>query len=233
MTVPDHEPLDVDLGRAWIGVAADVWRRRPGPVERLAARLLRSPGLARALVTTPSLVLGWILATAVVLAVGMLATRGTGTPYVALLAPAGAAAGIAFAYGPGVDDCWELSCSMPVSHRMVLLVRALVVFGLNAVLGVAAAAASGVAVSVTFGWLVPMTAVCALALAAATLTRSAPIGATCGVAGWVIPVLGGQAAAGRLTAAVTQPTLIVPYLAVAIGATGIVWYATRLPEGNA
>ena len=62
---------------------------------------------------------------------------------------------------------------MAVSDRMVLLVRALAVFGLNAVLGLAASAASGAAAAVTFGWLVPMTAVCALALAAATLS---PVG---------------------------------------------------------
>src|SRR5436309_15891917 len=94
-------PGDVDLDRVWIGAAAEVWRRRPGPVERLAGHLLRSPGLARALVTTPSLVLGWVVASAVVLLAGMLATLGTGTPYVAVLAPAVAAAGIAYAYGPG------------------------------------------------------------------------------------------------------------------------------------
>ena len=29
-------PLDVDLGRVWLGVATQVWRRRPGRVERLA-----------------------------------------------------------------------------------------------------------------------------------------------------------------------------------------------------
>ncbi|MGH3244715.1 MAG: hypothetical protein ACRDOI_00655, partial [Trebonia sp.] len=44
----------VDLDRVWAGVAAEVWRRHPGWIERTAARLLRSPGLARALVTTPS-----------------------------------------------------------------------------------------------------------------------------------------------------------------------------------
>ena len=120
---------DVDLDRVWLGVAAQVWRRRPGPVERLAGRLLRSPGLARALVTTPSLLLGWVIATVVVLAAGVLATLATGTPYVALLAPAVAAAGIAYAYGPGIDPAWELSLSMAVSDRMVLLVRALAVFG--------------------------------------------------------------------------------------------------------
>lgn len=233
MTEPGHEPPDAALGRAWIEVAARVWRRRPGPVERVATRLLRSPGLARALVATPSLLLGWVLATAVVLAVGMLATRQTGTPYVALFAPAVAAVGIAYAYGPGVDDAWELTCSMAVSDRMVLLVRALAVFGLNAVLGLAAAAGSGLATAVTFGWLVPMTAVCALALAAATLARSAFVGAAGGVAGWVITVLAGQAAAGRLTTAVTQSVLIVPYLAVAAGATAVALYSTRVPRGTA
>src|SRR5207245_182766 len=52
---PMSEPDDVDLSRVWAGVAAEVWRRHPGWLERTAARLLRSPGLARALLTTPSL----------------------------------------------------------------------------------------------------------------------------------------------------------------------------------
>src|SRR5215469_12070134 len=169
----DVGPADVDLGRVWIGVAAEVWRRRPGPLERLAERLLRSPGLARALVTTPSLLLGWMVATAVALLAGMLATLGTGTPYVALLAPAVAAAGIAYAYGPGIDPAWELSRSVAVSDRIVLLVRALAVFGVNAALGLAASAGSGAVTALTIGWLLPMTAVCALALATATVARSA------------------------------------------------------------
>ncbi len=225
-------PGDVDLGRVWLGVAAEVWRRRPGTLERLAGRLLRSPGLARALVTTPSLLVGWIIATAVVLLAGVLATLGTGTPYVALLAPAVAAAGIAYAYGPGIDPAWELSRSMAVSDRMVLLVRALGVFGLNAVLGLAGSAASGAAAAVTFGWLVPMTAVCALALAAATVTRSPTVGVAAGMAGWVITVLSGAAAGGRLTAAVTDSSLALPYLVFAACCCVIVLYATRIPRGT-
>ncbi len=143
MSSTETGPPDVDLNRVWLGIAAQVWRREPGWAERAAGRLLRSPGLARALVTTPSLLVGWLIATAAVLVTGVLATLGTGTPYVALLAPAVAAAGIAYAYGPGIDPAWELSLSMAVSDRMVLLVRALVVFGLNAALGLAASAASG------------------------------------------------------------------------------------------
>jgi hypothetical protein len=228
----DAVPSDVDLDKVWLGVAAQVWRRQPGLLERLAGRLLRSPGLARALVTTPSLLVGWITATAVVLVAGILATLGTGTPYVALVAPAVAAAGIAYAYGPGIDPAWELSCSMAVSDRMVLLVRALAVFGLNAALGLAASAASGAAVAVTFGWLVPMTAVCALALAAATLARSANVGVAAGLAGWAITVLSAQVAAGRFTAAVADSALVGPYLAFAAGCGVIVWYATRIPRGT-
>ncbi|WP_406081098.1 hypothetical protein [Micromonospora sp. NBC_00858] len=225
-------PEDVDLGRVWIGVAAQVWRRHPGVVERLARHLLRSPGLARALVTTPSLLLGWVSATAVVLLAGLLATLSTGTPYVALLAPAVAAVGIAFAYGPGIDPTWELSCSMAVSDRMVLLVRAMAVFGVNAALGLAASGASGSATVVTLGWLVPMTAVCALALAAATVARSANVGVAAGLLGWTITVLSGQVAAGRLTAAVTESALWPAYLAFAVCCAAIVLYVTRTPRGT-
>jgi hypothetical protein len=225
-------PGDVDLGRVWLGVAAQVWYRRPGLAERAAGWLLRSPGLARALVTTPSLLAGWLIATAVMLIAGVFATLGTGTPYVPLLAPAVAGAGIAYAYGPGIDPAWELSRSMAVSDRMVLLARALAVFALNAAMGLAASAASGAAAAVTFGWLVPMTAVCALALAAATLARSANVGVIAGLAGWAIVVLAGQSASGRLTAVITDTALVLPYLAFAAVCAAIAWAATRIPRGT-
>jgi hypothetical protein len=224
-------PRDVDLDRVWAGVAAEVWRRHPGRVERLAGRLLRSPGLARALLTTPSLLLGWIIASVVVLGTGTLVTLSTRTPFVPLLAPAVAAAGIAYAYGPGIDPAWELTQSMAIGDRMVLLVRALAVFGLNAILGLVASAASGAVAAVTFGWLVPMTAVCALALAAATLGRSANAGVLVGLAGWLITVLSARAVTGQFTAAITSTALIVPYLLVAACCAAIAMYATRIPGG--
>jgi hypothetical protein len=225
-------PPDVDLDRVWIGVAAQVWRRRTGPVERSASRLLRSPGLARALLTTPSLLLPWLIASAAVLAAGAVATRGTGEPMVALLAPAVAAAGIAYAYGPGIDPAWELCRSMAVSDRMVLLVRAFAVFALNAALGLAASAASGMAAALTFGWLIPMTAVCALALAAATAVRSPFAGFVAGVAGWAIVLLSGQAVTGGFAAVVTGSTLVPAYMAAAACCAAAVVYATRTSRGT-
>jgi hypothetical protein len=193
--------------------------------------VLRSPGLARALVATPSLLIGWVLASAVVLVAGMFATLGTGTPYVALVAPAVAAVGIAYAYGPGIDPAWELSQSMAVSDRMVLLARVLAVFALNAALGLAASAASGTAAAVTFGWLIPMTAMSALALAAAVITRSASAGAAAGLAAWAITVLSVHSASGQPTAAVASPALVLPYLVVAAACGTVVWFATRVPKG--
>jgi hypothetical protein len=230
--VPGDPGPEVDLDRVWLGVAAEVWRRQPRWPERLAGRLLRSPGLARALVTTPSLLLGWIIATIAVLVAGAGATLATGTPYVPLLAPAVAAAGIAYAYGPGIDPAWELSQSMAVSDRMVLLVRAFAVFALNAVLGLAASAASGFAAALTFGWLIPMTAACAVALAAATLTRSANVGVAAGLAAWLITVLTGLSTTGRFTAVITDSALVLPYLAVTAAGGAVVLYATRIPRGT-
>ena len=227
-------PDDVDLGRVWLSVAALVWRRQPGWLERTAGRLLRSPGLARAVLITPSLLLPWLLTSIVVLAAGAAATTGSGQPVVALLAPAMAAAAIAYSYGPGMDPAWELSCSMAVSDRMVLLVRALTVFTVNAVLGLAASAvsASGAAAAVTFGWLIPMTAVCAFALAVATVARSASAGAAAGVGAWLITVLCGQAASGHFAAAVSDTVLFLPYLAIGAGCAAVALHATRIPRGT-
>ena len=240
MTIPNDpgrlppaldSPDGVDLDRVWAGVAAQVWRRHPGWTERTAARLLRSPGLARALVATPSLLLPWLISTVVAFGVGALVSIGPGQPLVWLIAPGVAAVGIAFAYGPGIDPAWELSSSCAVPDRMVLLTRAVAVFALNAALGLLASVASGAAAALTFGWLIPMTAVCALALAVAVATRSAGVGAAAGVAAWVITVLVGQTAGGQLTASVTNASGYLPYLVVAACCAAIVIYATRPQRG--
>jgi len=241
-------PDDIDLNRVWVNVAAEIWRRQPGRAERTAARLLRSPGLARALVTTPSLLLPWLIATTIVFAVGALTQLGAGQPLVWLIAPAVAAVGIAYAYGPGLDPAWELSCSMPVSDRLVLLTRAAAVLGVNAGLGLIASAAtlgthvSTGTVQLTIGWLLPMTAACALALAVAVAVRSAIAGAGAGAGAWIILVLahgaaGGPAGAGSglsaaaLSSVVADANLYLPYLAVAACGAAIVAFATRPQRG--
>ena len=242
----------IDLDRVWVNVAAEVWRRHPGRLERTAARLLRSPGLARALFTTPSLLLPWLITSVVVLAVGALTQVGEGQPLVWLIAPAVAAVGIAYSYGPGLDPAWELSCSMPVSDRLVLLTRGVAVFAVNAVLGLIASAATlgthaaepAITAQLTFAWLLPMTAACALALAVAVAVRSAMAGAGAGAGAWLTLVLahsatyhgatygaGGELSAAALTSAITDANLYLPYLAVAACCAVIVLFATRPQRG--
>lgn len=226
-------PPEVDLRKVWVGVASEIWRRRPGRLERWAAVLLRSPGLARALLTTPSLLVPWLLASIAVLGAGVAVTFGTGQPVVSLLAPAVAAAGIGYAYGPGIDPAWELSASMAISDRMVLLVRALAVFAVYALLGLVASAASGAAAALTFGWLIPMTLVSALALAAATVARSANVGVAAGLSGWAITVLSWRAADGRFTAAVTYTAPRAAIYLVLAACCGIaVTCAPRVRKGS-
>lgn len=234
----------IDPGRVWLGVATEVWRRRPGTVERAAARLLRSAALARALVITPSLMLSWLIASLVAITVGAVATAATGTPFLALVAPPVAACGIAFAYGPGIDPAWELSRSMAVDERLVLLVRALAVFALNALLGVLATLAASAAVagrqaqgaaavgSVTYGWLLPMAAVCLLSLATSTLLGSWVAGLVAGLGGWTLAVIGGRAASGAFTAAVTDPSWHVVYLSIALCCGAVAIYALRGVKGH-
>ena len=171
-----------------------------------------------------------------------IANLGGGQPLVWLLAPALTAVGIAYAYGPGIDQAWELACSCAVSDRLVLLTRAVAVFAVNAALGLAASAISAglggpggaahaAAAAITFAWLIPMTAICALTLAVAVAVRNARAGAGTGVAAWIIVVLAQKPAGGQLTAAITNTQTYLPYLAVAACCAAIVIYATRPQRG--
>lgn len=224
-------PPDVHLDRVWAGIAATVWAPKTGVLERIAATALRSRPLARALVTTPSLVLAWLAASAAVLAIGVGVSAGIHLPMVPLLAPALAGAGISFAYGPGTDPAHELAASMPISDRIVLLVRAIAVFGLNAGLGTLATLLTPSAADVTWLWLVPMTAVAAVSLAAATVAGSATIGMLIGLCGWTVTVLATQIGAGMGTGAgvaagirtaVSAHPLLAAYLVVAALGIGVV-----------
>lgn len=168
--------LDVDLGRVWNGVMGEVWSRPVGHVERIARRVLHSAALARVLVVSPALILAWIIASAVVFALGVIVTQATAEPLIPLLAPALAAIGVAYAYGEGADDAYELTRTMPVSSRMILLVRITVVFAINTVLGGIASLITPALGGVTLLWLLPMVAISMIGLAVATLIGSPVIG---------------------------------------------------------
>ena len=216
----DHVPPDVDFGRVWAEVAGEIWSPPTGAGERGLAWLLGSPAFARVIVTTPSLVVSWLLASVVVLGVGVVVTAQTGEPWIALLAPVLAGVGIAFAYGPGVDPAWELSRSMAISERTVLLSRVVAVFAVNALLGLLGSFVVGDALTLTLHWFVPMAMLSALGLAAASASGSAPIGAAAVVLGWALIVLGGSVSLGGM-AAVQDARLMPIYSALAVVLAGV------------
>jgi hypothetical protein len=190
---------------------------------------LRSPGLARALLATPSLLLPWLIASLSVLGVGAVVTMAIGFALVPLVAPAVAAAGIAYAYGPGADSAFELTRTAAMGDRMILLVRVVVVFGFNAGAGVVFSLLSAPAAAITYGWLLPMAAVSAVALAAAVVAGSAIAGAATGLAAWAITVLAAQTAHTPTTA----PVLAFAYVLVAAGGAAVVLLGTRIPRKGA
>jgi hypothetical protein len=97
--------------------------------------------------------------------------------------------------------------------------------------GHVAAIAAAQAAAITFAWLIPMTAICALTLAAAVAARSANVGAAVGVTAWACTLLVSRAASGAFSAAVTNATTYLPYLAVTACAAVVIGYATRAQRG--
>ena len=49
---------------------------------------------------------------------------------------------------------------------------------------------------------------------------------------WAIAILADEAVRGRYTAAVTDPSLVLPYLAFAACCVAVVLFATRIPRGT-
>ena len=224
VTEEEMHSLDVDLNQVWLGVTGEIWSTPTGRIERIAGSVLRSPALARALVTTPSLILSWILASAAVFILGAVVANVTGTPIVPLLAPAIAGVAVAFAYGAGADPTYEISRTMPTSARMILLLRVSVVFVTNAVLGILASLYAPSLSGVTMLWLLPMVAISLLGLAVAVITHSATIGGAAALAVWSVVVLGAQYATEDFATAVSPSSLqsLAPiYLLIAVLSLGV------------
>lgn len=79
----------------------------------------------------------------------------------------------------------------------------------------------------TFGWLIPMTTVCALALATAMLTRSPNVGMAAALTSWAVVVLAGKAVTEKWTTAVTEVSLVPFYVLSAVILIGVTFHTSR------
>lgn len=188
------------LERVWSGIQLEIDAPRPGPVEALLARFGLSEHLARLLAATPSLSLSWLVAVAVTLAFAVTAAyQGPrGALFFLVVAPLLPVAGVAAAYGPGIDPTYEVGLSSPMSRFRLLLMRTTAVLvTTTALAGLATLGLPGLDWAAA-AWLLPALALTLASLALATWV--APIWA----AGWVTFV---WIAAVTLTERAAEPTL--------------------------
>ena len=168
----DADPASLD--RMWAGIVDELDVPRAGAVERGLLAIGVRDHVARLLAATPSLRLSWVAAEAVALATAAAlasATRGrTADAGLALflgLAALLPVAGVAAAFGPGVDPTYEVGLASPMRSFRLVVLRALAVLGTSAAIaGVAALAIPDVGWTAA-AWLLP-----SLALTAATLALS-------------------------------------------------------------
>ncbi len=167
------------LDRMWAEIAEAVDVPRPDIVERTLLRLGVREHVARLLTATPSLRLSWFAAEAITLGFAVLsadAASGGRREDLALLlflmvAALLPVAGVAAAYGPGMDPTYEVGLSAPMRSFRLLLIRAAAVLGASAVLAGVAALALPQIDWTAAAWLLPSLGLTLATLALSTYVR--------------------------------------------------------------
>lgn len=191
------------LDRVWVEVDDVVALPMPGPIERLLLRLGVSDHVARLLAATPSLRVSWLsaVALALVFAVAAAHFNEQGFLLFVVVAPMLPLAGVAVAYGPGVDPTYEIGVASPVRGFHLLSIRAIAVLVSTTLLAGVAALMLPQVNWAAAAWLLPSLALTTASLALSTTFR--PIGTAAGVAvAWV-----GASVLGMLFAAQTSADL--------------------------
>jgi hypothetical protein len=197
-----------ELDAVWHGIETTLDAPQPGIVERTLHPLGVREHVCRLLAATPSLRVSWLLAEAFALGMAAIAAnRATGTELAgatlflflvtAALAPV---AGVAAAFGPGVDPTYEVGLAAPMPSDRLLFIRASAVLGVSlAIAGVAALALPSTGWALAL-WLLPALGLTLATLALATWIR--PVWAAVGVGvGWVV-------LAAVTSVAITEPLTV-------------------------
>lgn len=186
-------PVDTArLDRIWAGVADTLDAPSVGVVERGLLSVGVSEHIARLLAATPSLRVSWLAAEAIVLGLAAFTTQqaegrpqaGIATVLFLTMAAFLPVAGIAAAFGPGVDPTYEIGVGAPMHTYRLLLVRAAAVLATSIILtSVATVALPGLGWTAA-AWLLPSLGLTVTTLALSTYV--APVRAAFAVGiGWV------------------------------------------------
>jgi hypothetical protein len=206
------------LDGIWDAVAAELDAPRPGPVERLLARLGMREDTARLIVTTPSLRLSWLTSLALVLGFAAL-TAGSGDRgrlVFLTLAPLLPVVGVAAAFAGPLDPIREVAAAAPYPRFRLLLLRALAVLATS--VGFAAVAGALVIDDgwLAAGWLLPALALVSTTLALSARFDPAHAGGVVGLV-WLL-VVWGRAPLRQVSFAAFAPAAQLVYLLVTVAA---------------
>jgi hypothetical protein len=162
------------LARVWHEVENRIDTPRRAPAETLLVRSGVPDHLARVLGATPSLTLSWLAAVSICLALAVTAAHlgERGMLVFLALAPLLPVAGVAAAYGPGIDPTYEISVASAMRGPRLLLIRAAAVVATTTVLAGLAALALPQFGWLAAAWLLPSLALTVLGLALATYLPS-------------------------------------------------------------
>jgi hypothetical protein len=218
-----------ELDRMWSEVVEAVEAPRPGVVERALITLGVHEHLARLLAATPSLRLSWFLAVSITLAFAVAAAHGAsgeaGRVLFLSVAPLLPLAGVAVAFGPGVDPTYEVGLAAPLRIFHLLMIRAAAVVLSTVILaGVAALFLPTLDWSAA-AWLLPALGLATASLALATIAsplRTASVMTFLWLATVVSSIAGrGAPVAPERVFAFTAPGQIT-FLLVALVAGGVI-----------
>jgi hypothetical protein len=171
------------LEQMWDAIEDRLDAPRRGPVEALLARLGVPAHVARLLAATPSLTASWLLGVVLTLAVAVLGVHQDERGLVLFLCLAALfpLAGVAAAFGAGLDPTYEIGLAAPLSSLRLLLLRTVaVVVTTLVVVAIAALALPSVGWTAA-AWLLPSLALTLGSLVLATYVS--PLVACAAVAG--------------------------------------------------
>ena len=174
------------LDHVWTEIVDVVALPKPGPIERSLLKIGVEQHVARLLAATPSLRLSWLTAIALTLSFAVIASYQIENGFLLFLivAPLIPLAGIAVAYGPGVDPTYEIGLASPTRGFYVLSIRATAVLITTTVPAVVAALALPQPSWAVVAWLLPSLGLTTTSLA--LTTRFRPLRSASLVAGaWV------------------------------------------------
>ncbi|SIO88883.1 hypothetical protein [Nocardiopsis sp. JB363] len=186
----DRLPTDEAwLERSWADLRDIVDRPRLSPLERLLGTLGLREGTAKLLAATPTLYRAWLVATMIVLAATLALAHEIprGTLLFSFTVPVVPLAGVALAYGPGVDPAHSLASVTPWAGPRLLLLRtcAVLVPALTLCTVAALLMPSVATVHEAVFWLLPALAMVAACLALSRWLHLSVAGAAVG-GGWLL-----------------------------------------------